>query len=134
MKKTIALLILVILTTAVSVPVVYGQATTGSTYPGSATTPSSGCGQTLCNPLRLGGTLQGFVTGVLNTIVLPVGAVVATFFIIYSGFLFVTAQGDSKKIEDAKTTFFYTVIGTLILLGAATIAGIIQATVDQLKS
>lgn len=39
-------------------------------------------------------SLFDIVTIILNEIVLPIGAVVIVFFIIYSGFLFVTARGN----------------------------------------
>lgn len=83
----------------------------------------------LCNPLSSGiDTLPKFVTAVLENIVLPIGAIVVVFFIIYSGFLFVTAQGSEDKLKDAKKTFLYTVIGAAVLLGSVAIAAAIQGT------
>ena len=58
-----------------------------------------------------------------------VGAYVAVIFIIYSGFLFVKAQGNPTEIETAKKTFFYTIIGVMILLGASAIAKAVGNTI-----
>jgi len=69
---------------------------------------------------------------ILNEIVVPIGAVVVAFFIIWSGFLFVTAGGNEEKIKTARTTFTYTVIGAAVLLGAWTITQAIKATVCEI--
>jgi hypothetical protein len=78
-------------------------------------------------------TLESFIGAILNDIVLPIGAVVVVIFIIYSGFLFVTAQGNETKLEKAKTTFLWTVIGAAVLLGSWAIAQVIKTTIDQLR-
>lgn len=88
-------------------------------------------GTTLQNPLGGVSDFQSLLNLVLTKIVIPLGAILCALVIIYSGFLFVTARGEEGKIETAKKTFFYAVIGTLVLLGAATIAGIIQSTIKQ---
>jgi hypothetical protein len=54
--------------------------------------------------------------------------------VIYTGFLFVSAQGNTEKLQKARTAFFYTVIGALIILAAAAIAELIQGTVDQITN
>lgn len=51
-------------------------------------------------------------------IALPIAAI----FIIYSGFLFVTAGGNQSKIDAAKTTFYWTMIGAAIVVGAWALA------------
>lgn len=87
----------------------------------------------LPNPLKNGtNNLLDFIKVVVNNVLLPIGGVVATMYIIYSGFLFVTAQGDPKKIETAKAAFTYAVIGTAILLGAWAISEGIAATINQI--
>lgn len=114
-------------------PVISVAQSTGS---GSNTGGSSGSGSntviTLDNPLKGFGTLQGFVEAVLNNIVLPVGSVVVVIFIIYSGFLFVTAQGNESKLEEAKHSLLTVVIGAAILLGALAISSAINGTLCQL--
>jgi predicted transporter len=77
-------------------------------------------------------SLQGFLEAVLNNIVLPIGSIIIVLFIIYSGFLFVTARGNEDQIEKAKHTLLYVVIGAAILLGAVAISTAISGTVCQI--
>ena len=67
----------------------------------------------------------------IANIVMRIGGVLAVIFIIWSGYLFVTARGDDKQLETAKNVFFWTIIGTAILLGAYVIA---TAVVNFVKS
>lgn len=76
-------------------------------------------------------TLQAFIQAVLQ-IVVKIGLPVATIFIIWSGFLFLTAQGEEAKITKARHAFTWAVIGTAILLGSWLLATAIKATIDQL--
>lgn len=63
-----------------------------------------------------------------------IGMPIIVLFIIYAGFLFVTAQDNESKLAKARTTFFWTVIGALVLLGAKAIALAIEGTVLSLGS
>ena len=78
-------------------------------------------GSGLNNPLVGVNNLGDLAVKILDAVV-KVGGYVAVAFIIYSGFLFVKAQGNEKELEDAKRTFFYTIIGVMILLGAKAIS------------
>ena len=78
-------------------------------------------GSGLNNPLVGVDNLGALAVKILDAVV-KVGGYVAVAFIIYSGFLFVKAQGNEKELEDAKRTFFYTIIGVMILLGAKAIS------------
>ncbi len=51
-------------------------------------------------------------------IVAQIGVPIAVIAIIWAGFLFISARGNEKKLEDAKRTFFWAIIGTALLLGA----------------
>lgn len=95
--------------------------------------PGGGSAPKLPNPLANNvDSVSEFVQAVLTNIVLPIGAVVVVFFIIYSGYLFVTAGGNEDKISDAKNTFKWVVIGSAILLGSWAIAKAVQETVCQI--
>jgi hypothetical protein len=61
-----------------------------------------------------------------------IGGILAVFFIIYSGFLFVTAGANDTKRSDAKKALLYAVIGTAILVGARGLSLIICSTVESL--
>ncbi|MDD4988817.1 MAG: pilin [Candidatus Pacebacteria bacterium] len=61
-----------------------------------------------------------------------IGAIIIVLAIIYSGFLFVKAQGNSEELETAKRAFLWTVVGAAVLLGATALSAIIQNTINQL--
>lgn len=84
------------------------------------------------NPLGCSITsLPQFIKAVL-TIIVKVGIPVATIFIIWSGFLFLTAQGDEAQLSKAKKSFVWACIGTAVLLGAWLLATAINATIQSL--
>lgn len=87
------------------------------------------------NPLaKVGvGSIQDLLTVILNSIIIPIGGIIAVLAFIYSGFQYVMAQGDENKIATAHRTLLYTAIGTAVLLGSAVIANVLTATVNQLK-
>ncbi|MBU1178828.1 pilin [Patescibacteria group bacterium] len=58
----------------------------------------------------------------ISGIVIKIGSALAVVFIIWSGFLFVTARGNEEQLKKAKMTFTWTIIGAVVLLGAAVIA------------
>lgn len=82
------------------------------------------------NPLKVD-SIMGLLTLVLD-IVVQVGLVVVVFFIIFAGFQFVTAQGDTGKITKARETLVATLIGSAIILGCYAIASALKSTVGQL--
>lgn len=88
-------------------------------------------GLELRNPLRNVSSIEGLVQAFLAA-VMRLGAVVVVFMIIYSGFLFVAAQGSDDKLEKAKKTFLWSVIGGVILLSARVLAAVVQNTAAQL--
>jgi len=95
---------------------------------------TTGSVSTLPNPLGENTTsFSALITKILDKIVTPIGGIVAVFFIIYSGFLFVTAGANDTKRTDAKKALLYAVIGTAILVGAQALAKIIEATINSLK-
>lgn len=86
---------------------------------------------TLQNPLGQNTDIYALIQKVVE-IAMKLGVVIAVLFIIYSGFLFVKAQGNSEKLEEAKKTFFYTIVGTAVLLGSWVISSVIQETIKQI--
>jgi len=95
---------------------------------GSSNCPS---GQ-LCNPLNGINDLPTLISTILNKIVEPLAAVAVVVMIIYSGFKFLTAQGNATEIAKARTSLLWVLIGAGILLGAAAIAAAVQGTFSQL--
>jgi hypothetical protein len=120
-------------------PVVFAQDGGGTNTPngGGANTPDGGgmnITTTINNPLGTGGpqTIPDFIKAIVN-IVLVVGIPIIALAIIYTGFLFVQAQGNSEKLTKAKNALLYTLIGGALLLGAFVIANAIGTTVDNIK-
>lgn len=79
-------------------------------------TPSLVSAATLTNPIAYT-TVYEFVRAMLGVVV-RIGVLVLGIMIVYSGFLFVTAQGNTQKLEEAKKSFIWVVIGGAIVLGA----------------
>lgn len=85
------------------------------------------------NPFAHGDTVQGLFRAIIDNVVLPIGGVLAVMAFIFSGFLYVMAQGNPEKIKKAHNALLYTAIGTAILLGAWVISNVITTTIKQLQ-
>lgn len=84
----------------------------------------------IVNPIKAT-SVQGLIKTALETAI-KIGIPVLALAIIYSGFLFVAAQGNSEKLDEAKRSLLYTIIGAAILLGSWAIAQLITETVRAL--
>ncbi len=84
------------------------------------------------NPLINIDSFPELIKEILEKIVVPIGAVIAALAIVYSGFLFVTAQGNTEKLTKARSAFVWAVIGGLILLGSWAISEGIQTTLEPI--
>jgi hypothetical protein len=76
--------------------------------------------------------IPGFIAKILGYIV-RIGGIVAIFAFIWSGFLFVKAQGNPDGLAEARRVFIGTCIGVAVLLGAQLIASIIVNTINSIK-
>lgn len=86
------------------------------------------------NPFRGSSSLFELLTSIINNVLLPVGGVMAVMGFIWSGFMYVLAQGKPTQIAKANKAFLYTSIGTVVLFGSWAIANLIRNTVDQLRN
>ncbi len=86
----------------------------------------------IANPFKQS-SITDLITIIIKEILMPIGAVIAVLMIMYAGFMYVTAQGNSTKITEATKALKYAVIGSAILIGAWTISEAIRATVGQLR-
>jgi hypothetical protein len=86
------------------------------------------------NPITYGGItdIPGLFLALVDLVFL-IGVPVIVLFIIYAGFLFVSAGDNESEIKKAKTTFTWTVVGALVLLGAKALALAIQGTLTSLQ-
>lgn len=83
------------------------------------------------NPLQFS-SIQDFLKGLLGA-VMYIGLPIIALVIVYSGFLFITARGNSEKIKQAIYNFQWVVIGTGVFLGAWALTGIIAGTINMLR-
>jgi len=99
-----------------------------------ATSDSTGPGNIpikLENPLVVN-SLNDLLVAILN-IVMVLMVPVIVFFIIYAGFLYVTARGNAEQVKSATRALTYAIIGAILIIGAFAIAQIIKATVDSFR-
>jgi hypothetical protein len=82
------------------------------------------------NPLKGVNSIGDFIYLVINFVYSLSYAVIA-FFLLLSGFKFVMAQGKPDALDDAKTTFKYTIIGALLLIGANVITTVVQTVINK---
>ena len=99
---------------------------TGSTNPSGGSAPIN---FGLQNPLKAQ-SLNCFVSDILKLVV-NLGSIVCAFFIIYAGYLFVSARGNETQLTKAKSAFFAAIIGTALLLGSWVIAKVIVGTIGD---
>lgn len=86
----------------------------------------------LQNPLNNINSLPELLHAVLQAVTV-LGSILLSLMLVYVGFLFVTAQGNSEKLQSARSALVWTLIGGLILLGAQAISIVVQNTVQQLS-
>ena len=98
------------------------------TYAFAAVDPGVGH---LTNPLGQGSENLFQLLDKAFTVFVQVAVVFATLAIIYAGFKYVTAGGDQKAIGEAHNIFKWTVVGTLVILGARVIASVLSNTLGE---
>jgi membrane protease YdiL (CAAX protease family) len=96
----------------------------------SVTTASA---QDYPNPITGIDTIPEFLAKVLQGLSILLMPLVVIF-IIYAGYLFVTAQGEESKIQKARTAILWTLIGAGVILGAQIMASILSDTLTQLNT
>ena len=106
-----------------------GTAQSGGTQSPGGTAPMGNSGS-LTNPLQ-SQTIQEFILKIID-VILVFAIPIIVLYIMYAGFKFVTAGGDSGQISEAKKALMYAIIGGVIVLGAKIIVEVIQGTVSAL--
>lgn len=86
----------------------------------------------LNNPLNDNfSSIPAFIAGALKALAM-IALPIISLFLVLSGFMFVTAQGNQEKLNTAKNNFLYVIVGALLILGAWIIATLIAGTISQL--
>jgi hypothetical protein len=89
--------------------------------------PSSGDSAKLTNPLK-SQSIEEFLLKIID-VLLVFALPIIVLYIMYAGYLFVTAQGDSGQVSEARSALLWAVVGGVIILGAKVIVTVIQNTI-----
>ncbi len=86
----------------------------------------------LLNPLNPQfSSVPTFIAGLLSAF-LKLAIPIIGLLMVWSGFLFVLAQGKEQKLREAKKNFLYVLVGSALVLGAWAIATLIAGTISQI--
>ena len=85
---------------------------------------------TFCNTLNIN-SICGLIKQLLS-VFLTIGTPIAVLFLVYAGFLFVIARGNSAKLNLAKSNFVHVVLGIAIFLGAWLMGQVIANTINAI--
>ena len=94
---------------------------------GQKTNQISGSGFKLIDPVNK--SIADIFRAVLD-IIMVFAVPIIVFFIIYAGFLYVTAGGSEDKVKKASKALLYAVIGGVIVLGANVLLEVITNTIN----
>lgn len=70
-------------------------------------------------------SIEELVLAVLN-ILIVIATPIIVLFIIYAGFLYVTAQGNAEQTKQATRALTYAIIGGVLILGAVALAEVLK--------
>ena len=76
------------------------------------------------------GSVQEMITLIVDWII-NLGVVAVTLAFIYVGFQFVAARGNPDALQKTRQAFMWTVIGTLVLVGAKVLTEVIKNTLTS---
>jgi hypothetical protein len=93
---------------------------------------SGGLDFALVNPLSVV-SIEGLLAALLN-IFIVLATPIVVIFIIYAGFLYVTAQGNAEQVKKATTALTYAIIGGVIIIGSVALGEIIKNVVEAFKA
>lgn len=82
---------------------------------------------TLFDPLNR--SIEEIFLSILD-IIIVFAVPIVLFFIVWAGFLYVTARGDTTQLEKAHKALLYAVIGGLIVVGAQALLAVITNTIS----
>lgn len=85
----------------------------------------------LKNPIDGATDVNGFISNILDAMVIILSPILVLA-LLYSGFLFVSAQGNTEKLGEAKKALIWTVVGAAIVFGAHGVADILGSTANCL--
>jgi hypothetical protein len=78
-------------------------------------------------------SIEGLLVAILNIFII-IATPIIVLFIIYAGFLYVTAQGNPQQIQQASRALTYAIIGGVIVLGSVALAEILANIVSKFRA
>ena len=86
----------------------------------------------LLNPLENNGitSIPGLLATVLRVVQI-IAVPIVVLFIIYAGFLYVTARGKTEQITQAHRALLYALLGGVLIIASSALIQIVQSTVEQ---
>jgi hypothetical protein len=82
------------------------------------------------NPLNVD-SFEEFIYIIVRTVMFILFPIVVLM-MVYTGFMFVKAQGNPQKIAEARRALMWTIIGGMLVLGAYALAMAVKATIDSI--
>ncbi len=70
--------------------------------------------------------IVNFLNNIIDKLLIPLGGAVAFVFLLIAAFLFMSAQGETQKIETAKRMIFWTLLGLGIIISAKFLVGLVE--------
>jgi hypothetical protein len=98
----------------------------------NAQAQATGQSVSITNPLAVN-SIQELLVAILNILVV-IAIPIIVFFIIYAGFLYVTARGNAAQVEQATRALTYAIIGGVLILGGVAIAEIVRNLVSSFQA
>jgi cytochrome bd-type quinol oxidase subunit 2 len=74
-------------------------------------------------------SIEDFLVTILDAFVI-IAIPILILFIIYAGFLYVTARGNVEQVQQATRALTYAIIGGVLVIGAAAISVVVKNVVD----
>lgn len=75
-------------------------------------------------------SIEDLLLAALNVFIV-VATPIVVLYIIYAGFLYVTAKGNAEQVQQATRALTYAIIGGVIIIGATAIAAIVSGVVGS---
>ena len=85
----------------------------------------------IVNPLGAGATICSLIQKVLQALMI-IGVPVVVLLIVFVGFQFIMAQGNTTAVGKARDNLFNTLIGAVLFFGATLMASVITNTLTAL--
>jgi len=84
------------------------------------------------DPFGPGTELSDILETIVNVVIF-IAFPLIVLMLVYTGFLFVQAQGNPAKLAEARKVFIWTLIGAFVILAAETLKDVVVDTVQEIR-